>query len=392
MKITSALDLHNSISFSRPPDAWPNATSQPATAIPRPDFGLAPSSGSDSDSSGHPRSSTAGLTQGPGEYPLVAIVGPTASGKSSLALSLAQSLNGEIINYDSVQVFCEMDVGSGKLRPAERLGIPHHLLDIAQPGRVFTAGHYRRLALEALEGVKKRGRLPIFVGGTGLYLRALLHGLFEGPARSEQLRAKLRAAADRRGKAFLHRLLTRLDPPSAAHVHPHDSQKIIRALEVCFLARQPLSRLQARGRRGLAGFRVFKVGLEPERRALYRRIDRRTEWMFASGLIEEARALLEKYGDPGPFTALGYRQAQAVVRGGFSLQEAVQETQAETRHYAKRQLTWFRREEEVTWFMGFGDDPDIQREVLQLLHRTLPARVEEVRRMGSTKNLAKGNA
>lgn len=313
----------------------------------------------------------------------MAIVGPTASGKSSLALSLAQNLNGEIINYDSVQVCCGMDVGSGKLRYAERLGIPHHLLDIVPPGRVFSAGHYRRLALEALDGVKRRGSLPILVGGTGLYLKALLHGLFEGPARSEQLRARLRSVADRRGKSFLHRLLIRLDPSSAARIHPNDTQKVIRAVEVCFLAGEPLSRLQGRGRQGLAGFRILKVGLEPERRALCRRIDQRTEWMFASGLVEEAHALLEKYGDNASFIALGYRQARAVARGELSLAEAVKETQAETRHYAKRQLTWFRREWGVKWFMGFGDDPEIQREVLRYLRPMLPERAEATGKSGS---------
>lgn len=295
----------------------------------------------------------------------MAIVGPTASGKSSLALSLAQNLNGEVINYDSVQVFRGMDAGSGKLPPGERLGIPHHLLDIALPGRIFTAGEYRRLAIETLHEVKRQARLPILVGGTGFYLRALLHGLFEGPARSEQLRTRLCAMAKRRGRGFLHRLLARLDTSSAARIHPNDTQKIIRAVEVCLLAGQPLSRLQSRGRKGLAGFSVLKIGLQPERRALYRRIDERTERMFASGLVEETRGLIKEYGEMMALTALGYREARAVVRDDLSLDEAVRATQAATRRYAKRQLTWLRHEQGVLWLRGFGDDPKIQQEAFE---------------------------
>ncbi|MGH9485818.1 MAG: tRNA (adenosine(37)-N6)-dimethylallyltransferase MiaA, partial [Terriglobales bacterium] len=219
------------------------------------------------------------------EPPLVALVGPTASGKSELALYLAERLNGEIINYDSVQVYRGLDIGSGKVRPAGRRRAAHHLLDVVEPGEVFTAGQYRRMALTILADVRQRGMLPILAGGTGLYLRALLDGLFDGPTRSGDLRARLRRMAGRRGPQALHRVLRRLDSKAAERIHPNDTHKVIRAVEVCLLARQPVSALYARGRERLQGFKVFKAGLNPRRAELCERIDRRVESMFASGLL-----------------------------------------------------------------------------------------------------------
>jgi len=302
--------------------------------------------------------------------PLIAIVGPTAAGKSALALALAESLDGEIVNYDSVQVYRGFDIGSGKLAPEERRGVPHHLLDGLEAEEQFTAGDYRREALRVLAGIKERARLPVFVGGTGLYLRALFMGLFDGPPRSEELRGRLRAIAERRGREFLHRLLKRLDPEAAARIQLRDTQKTVRALEVCILARTPISKMQARGRSGLEGYRVVKVGLDPERRELYARIDRRVERMFARGLVEETRALLARQDSSRikALGALGYRQACAVAKGQMSLPEAILQTQVATRRYAKRQMTWFRHEAGITWLGGFGDDPRIQSQVLNLLH------------------------
>ena len=243
--------------------------------------------------------------------PLIAIVGPTAAGKSALALALAESLDGEIVNYDSVQVYRGFDIGSGKLAPEERRGVPHHLLDGLEAEEQFTAGDYRREALRVLAGIKERARLPVFVGGTGLYLRAVFMGLFDGPPRSEELRGRLRAIAERRGREFLHRLLKRLDPAAAARIQPRDTQKTVRALEVCILARTPISKMQARGRSALEGYRVVKVGLDPERKELYARINRRVERMFARGLVEETRALLARQDSSRikALGALGYRQA-----------------------------------------------------------------------------------
>jgi tRNA dimethylallyltransferase len=301
--------------------------------------------------------------------PLIAIVGPTAAGKSALALALAECLDGEIVNYDSVQVYRGFDIGSGKLAPEERRGIPHHLLDGLEPEEPFTAGDYRREALRVLAGIKERARLPVFVGGTGLYLRALFMGLFDGPSRSEQLRDRLRGLAARRGREFLHRLLKRLDPEAAARIQPRDTQKTVRALEVCILARTPISKMQARGRSGLEGYRVLRVGLDPEREELYARINRRVEQMFARGLVEETRALLARPDSSRikALGALGYRQACAVAKGETSLPEAILQTQAATRRYAKRQMTWFRHEAGIAWLAGFGDDPPIQIQVINLL-------------------------
>lgn len=303
--------------------------------------------------------------------PLVAIVGPTAAGKSALALALAERLDGEIVNYDSVQVYRGFDIGSGKLAPEERLGVPHHLLDCVEAEEQFTAGDYRREALRVLAGIKARARLPVFVGGTGLYLRALFMGLFEGPPRSEELRDRLRGTAERQGREFLYRLLERLDPEAAARIQPRDTQKTVRALEVCILARTPISKMQARGRSGLEGYRVIKVGLDPDRMELYRRINRRVEQMFAGGLVEETDAMVSRRNSSRikALGALGYRQACAVAKGQLSLPEAILQTQVATRRYAKRQMTWFRHESGIIWFGGFGDDLCIQTQVIDSLHR-----------------------
>jgi tRNA dimethylallyltransferase len=308
-------------------------------------------------------------------HPLIAIVGPTAAGKSALALMLAEQLNGEVVNYDSVQLYRGCNVGSGKLPMEERRGIAHHLLDCLEPADVFNAGDYRREALKVLADLRRRAKLPVFAGGTGLYLRALLLGLFEGPVCSEALRERLRGLVERRGREFLHRLLARLDAVAAARIQPRDTQKLIRAVEVCILARQPLSAMQARGRVGLEGYHVIKLGLDPPRAQLYDRINRRVEGMFAAGLMEETHALLHlsKAARIKSLGALGYRQACTVWEGKASREEAVVATQLATRHYAKRQLTWFRREEDIEWFEGFGDDPHVQGRILEALGRTLVA-------------------
>ena len=315
-----------------------------------------------------------------GNDPLIAIVGPTAAGKSALALALAEWLDGEVVNYDSVQLYRGFDVGSGKLPPGERRGVAHHLLDCLEPADVFTAGDYRREALKVLANLRACRKLPVFVGGTGLYLRALLVGLFAGPVRSEALRERLRAKVERHGREYLHRLLARLDAAAAARIQPRDTQKLIRAVEVCVLARQPLSALHAHGRAGLEGYRVIKLGLNPARAQLYQRINQRVEHMFATGLLEETQAMLylPDAARIKSLGALGYRQACAVLGGKTTREEAVSATQAATRHYAKRQLTWFRREADITWFEGFGDDPHVQSRIMETLGRTPVMAGEEV--------------
>jgi len=310
------------------------------------------------------------------DYPLLVIVGPTAAGKSALALYLAECLGGEVVNYDSIQVYRGFDIGTGKLPMGERRGIPHHLIDCLDPTDDFTAGDFRREALKVLKEIRERAKLPILVGGTGLYLRALLLGLFEGPTRSGDLRARLRNLEDRRGRGFLHRLLQRLDPASAGRIDPQDLQKVIRAVEVCLLARQELSRLQARGREPLQGFHCLKVGLNPARADLCARINQRVEQMFASGLQEEVRGLLARPEAPRmkAWGALGYRQVAAALRGEVTWQEALIATQAATRQYAKRQMTWFRQEPEVAWFSAFGDEPELQGRILRSVSTLLASK------------------
>ena len=307
--------------------------------------------------------------------PLLAIVGPTAAGKSALALAMAEETGGEILNYDSVQVYRGFNIGSGKVPIEERRGIPHHLLDVVDPDQVFTAGDYRREAQRVLGAVRERARLPILVGGTGLYLRSLLQGLFDGPPRSEALRARLRKMAARHGPGFLHRLLIRVDTASALRIHSHDQQKLIRAVEVCLLARQPMSVMFRQVRAGLEGFRVFKLGLNPPRRKLYERINRRVEEMYRRGLLEEVRVAVARPDSAllKPLEALGYAQACAALRRDLSVEEAIRQTQIATRQYAKRQMTWFRREEDVTWLGGFGDETEVQRQAVDWFRRSVPA-------------------
>lgn len=312
-----------------------------------------------------------------GNYPLVVVAGPTASGKSALALDLAERLNGEVINYDSVQLYRGFDIGTGKLQQDERKGIVHHLLDCLDPAEEFTAGDFRREATNALKEIRKRKKLPILAGGTGLYLRALLMGLFDGPPRSQDLRVELGGLADRHGREFVHRFLRRLDPVSAERVDPRDLQKVIRAVEVYVVTGRTISDLQARGRDPLTGYSCFKIGLNPDRDELYARINDRVKQMFASGLEDETRRMLRRPDRRAikGLGSLGYRQVSAALRGEITLEDAMSDTQIATRHYAKRQMTWFRREPNMTWFSGFGDDPAIQHQVLGSLREWLTSKL-----------------
>ena len=293
---------------------------------------------------------------------LVVVLGPTASGKTALSLALAERFHGEIVNCDSVAMYREFDLGTAKPTPPERARAPHHLLDCVSPAGHITAGEYARRARNVLAEIKAREHLPIVVGGTGLYLRALLEGLFPGPQRSEELRERLRELAASRASNYLHRLLRRLDRAAAEKIHANDTPKLIRATEVCLASRQKMTELwQQWGREPLRGFRISRLGLDPDRRGLYDRINRRAQQMFEAGLIDETRRLLEKYGDAaGPLSSLGYKQAVQVLRGELTREQALQAAQQAHRNYAKRQMTWFRREPEVRWLRGFGDDVQIQ--------------------------------
>jgi tRNA dimethylallyltransferase len=283
-------------------------------------------------------------------------------------MALGELLAGEIVSCDSVAVYRGMDFGTAKPSREERARLPHHLIDIVDLDQPFTAGEYSRQARAALREIADRGRLPIVTGGTGLYLRALTEGLFAGPSRREDLRARLAESQSRRGKDWLHRLLNRLDPASAARIHANDTPKLIRAIEVCLAARKPLSEVMTRD--PLTGFRLLRIGLNPPRPQLYERLNRRAAAMFAAGLVDETRALLDRYGPVKALDSLGYRQAMTVLSGTSSMEEAVKAAQQGHRNYAKRQLTWFRREPDVHWLESFGDEVETQHAATELVQQS----------------------
>jgi len=297
---------------------------------------------------------------------LVAVAGPTGSGKSAIALDLAEAFDGEIVNCDSLQVYRHFDIGTAKLPLAERRGILHHLIDIVNPDEVFTAGEYARLARRTLADISRRGKLPILAGGTGFYLRALLDGLFEGPARDQPLRDRL-AARERRRPGSLHRLLSRFDSAAAQKIHANDLPKVTRALEVCLLTGRPATELFGAGRDALEGYRTLKLGLLPDRDALYSRLDARCAQMFEAGLVDEARHILSLGFAAAckPFESHGYKQALQQIRGELSPPDAVFYAQRNTRNYAKRQLTWFRREPGLVWLKGFGDAAEMRQTAVE---------------------------
>ncbi len=298
--------------------------------------------------------------------------GPTASGKTALALTVARHFNGEIVNCDSVAMYRDFDIGTAKPSAAERAEVPHHLLDFVDPTANVTAGEYARQARQVLGEISGRVRLPIVSGGTGLYLRALLEGLFAGPQRSEDLRNNLRRRAEESGPERLHRILQRLDVSAAERIHANDVPKVIRAIEVCLASRRPMTELLHQGREPLRGFRVLRLGLNPEREALYTRINQRAAKMFEQGLIAEAEQLWEKYGnDARPLTSLGYKQAIQALRGEIDRKQALEAAQQAHRNYAKRQMTWFRREPHVHWLSSFGDDSDVQSEALAVVQQNV---------------------
>jgi tRNA dimethylallyltransferase len=348
---------------------------------------------------------------------LIVILGPTASGKSALAIELAKRLNGEILVCDSTQVYRHFDIGTAKVPPSDQKNIPHHLVDLVEPDEIFTAGDYRRHALLALDDLRRRSKLPILAAGTGLYLRAILEGLADAPTRSEELRDRLRRSAKQRGPVHLHKILARLDPASAARIAPRDTQKIIRAIEMRILAGKPVAEIfrashaasrgevREKGRgegreevgdeapralraNALEGYAITKIGLAPPRPALYARIDARVNEMLAAGWLDEVRALVSSEvrdevretardkarenvraiaPDSKPFQFIGYSDLRAHLEGRIPLAAAFANIQQSTRRFAKRQLTWFRREPDVHWLANFGDADETIAAALDLI-------------------------
>ncbi len=312
-------------------------------------------------------------TPAPPLAPLVAIVGPTASGKSALGVLLARRFDGEVVACDSTQVYRYFSIGTAKPSVEECGGVAHHLVDLLEPHETFTAGDYRRRAQVVLEDLRARGRLPVLTVGTGLYLRALLEGLANAPARSEELRARLAERAHRRGPEYLHRVVGRLDRAAAARIAPRDTPKLVRAIEVTLLAGKPITEAHRAGNPRLEGYLPLKVGLMPARAALYQRIGRRVENMLGRGWLEEVQGLVAR-GIPQtakPFQFIGYRELRACLEGETKLPEVVQAIQQATRRYAKRQITWFRKEPAVRWFAGFGDHPEVASAVVRHIEECL---------------------
>ena len=307
------------------------------------------------------------------QEPMVVIVGPTASGKSSLGIWLAQRLNGEVVACDSTQLYRGFDIGTSKPTMEERAGVLHHLLDVLDAEEAATAGGYRERALQVLDDLCERKKLPIFTVGTGLYLRALLLGLAEVPLRSEELRERLRQSAARHRPGHLHHMLEKLDAQAAQRISPSDKQKLIRAVEVCLLTKKPLSEVYESGRKPLEGWRTIKIGLQPEREKLMERVNARTDAMLQRGWLEEVRGLMEaaKSKQAKPFDFIGYRELREICRGQKTLHEARAAIQQATRQYAKRQVTWFRREPDVHWLSGFGEEGKARDEALAIIQMQL---------------------
>ena len=306
---------------------------------------------------------------------LLVLLGPTASGKTALSLTLAEKFDGEIVSCDSVAVYREFEIGTAKPTFQERERVPHHCIDIVTAEHDYSAGDYQRDGRAAIAEITARGRLPIVTGGTGLYLRALLEGLFEGPRRSEPLRTRLRRSAMRQPAGWLSKVLGRLDPEAAGRIHANDTPKLIRAIEVSLTARRPMTDAWQAGAQPLTGYRILRLGLAPERAALYRRINARAAAMFEHGLVTETERLMAKYGrDRKIFDSLGYRQARQLLVGELSEAEAIEAAQKGHRNYAKRQFTWFRREPEVRWLAGFGDGSEIQQAAIEAVSGCLHER------------------
>jgi tRNA dimethylallyltransferase len=304
------------------------------------------------------------------DAPIPAIVGPTASGKSELGIELATRLGGEIINLDSVQVYRGLYIATAKVRPEDQRGIPHHLIDIAEPTENFTAGEYAKRAESAIREITARSRMPILVGGTGFYLRALVRPLFESPKTDIALRGRLRRLLEKRGPEHLHRMLVRLDPATAVTISPRDWSRTMRALEFRFQSGRRMSEARPTGPAPPDfAARLLVIALNPPRAELYAKINARADRMFQEGLVQEVRTLIDSGVPAGAkaFQAHGYRRVIEHIQGLRSMEDALEQMKLDTRHYAKRQLSWWRAWPGVKWIEGFGDEPEAHASALKFV-------------------------
>lgn len=307
--------------------------------------------------------------------PLIAVVGPTASGKSDLGIALAHRFNGEIINCDSVQTYRGIYVATAKVPPEEQQGIPHHLIDIVEPTYNLTAVEWAERAREVIADIESRGKLALLVGGTGFYLRALTTKFFDSPEIDESLRPRFQRIQERRGVEHLHRMLAKVDPPLAAKFAAKDWSRVIRALEVYFSSGKPLSEWQAKTPEEPTeeAARIFYLVLEPPREALYDRINQRTDLMVERGLLTEIQNLIASGVPPTAkaFNAHGYKRFVEYLLGQRTLESAIEQMKLDTRHYAKRQWTWWRAQANTFWLKGFGFEPQVIEDAIRIVEAKL---------------------
>jgi tRNA dimethylallyltransferase len=304
------------------------------------------------------------------QKPIYAIVGPTASGKTEIGVELALKIGGEVINCDSVQIYKEIQIATAKPSIEEMRGVPHHLIDYVSPNINYTAADWANDATRKIREIEARSNIPILVGGTGFYLRSLRQPFFESPKTDEALRKKLGAVKDEKGAEYLYKILKRVDAKSASKLFPRDYVRVMRALEVYFQTGKLISELQpnrAQPPEFAARINIFALG--PPRAILYEKINERTERHFRSGLVEEVKHLRLKgvKDDSSALGAHGYRRVCEFLRGERTLESAVEQTKQDVRNYAKRQMSWFRRECDVRWLEGFGDSSEIQQKLLQMI-------------------------
>jgi len=304
---------------------------------------------------------------------LICLVGPTAVGKTEVALKLAKEIDAEIISCDSMQVYKGEDIATSKPTKGQQRQIPHHLIDIIKPSQQYNVSRFCKSSKEIINSIHKKDKVPLLVGGTGLYLRALLDGLFIGPGENRALRKKLNQQAEKYGSTYLHKRLKRLDPQAAKKIHPRDARRIIRALEVCQIFREPISKLQKKTKGIRDKYDLYLFGIKRDRDELYRRIEKRVDQMFKKGLVQEIKTLSKQRLSKTARLLLGYKEVRGFLDGTYSKEEARALLKRNTRRYAKRQLTWFRKEKDLDWIEARSSDTDVM--ITKKILRILPENV-----------------